>query len=221
MLNEKEIHLMFYENGKTKDRKDPSKRVTRKVLWPDAFKMEIVQEVFSSFKNKEVKKIDTLPFVANMAYNGLNFVKGLACYTKISYKVILNEDEALIDKSKNEIFAMIGYLLSLRRQLIFNPKSSIILCEPVFKFENYKKILKLTGIKVEDSKIITRSRNTKRILRNSLGYDSSTITLARLRNELDYQIDFFASITDQMCFDRDNENFPLYILRFDLKRCKS
>lgn len=226
MVNEKEIHLMFYENGKTKDRKDPSKRVTKKVYWPETFTKEIVQEVFSTYRNKIVEKLDTFPFFANMAYNGLNFVKSLSCYAKISNKVIAKEDITLISKSKNEIFSFIGYLITLKRKVEILKENktryiSLFLCEPIFRFENYKKLLKLIGIKVDDSKTVTRSRNVKRIIRNSLGYDSSKITLERLERELDYQIEFFTSLANSMCFDTDDENFVLYILRYDLKKCKT
>ena len=227
MLDEKQIHLMFYENGKTKDRKDPSKRVTKKVMWSETFTPQMVQEVFSTYKaNKEIRKIDGLPFIANMAYNGLTFTKSLACYAKVSNKVLSLQKENLIDRTKEEIFAMIGYLLSLKRQIAskeFDEETSInvFLCEPIFKFESYKKVLKLIGIKVDDSKIITRARNTKRIIRNTLGYDSSKISLERLQKELEYQINFFINISDAMCFDTDEENFSLYILRYDLKKCKS
>lgn len=226
MLDEKQIHYMFYENGKTRDRKDPSKRVIKKVAWSESFTLEIVQEVFSAYSHKQVKKMETLPFVANMAYNGLNFTKSLACYAKISNTVISSADKSIIPKTKNEIFSMIGYLLSLKRkvqnQKIVKSKShSLFLCEPIFKFESYKKLLKLIGIKPEDSKVITRAKNVKRIIRNTLGYDSSKITLERLEKELDYQLDFYISLSDSMCFDPDNDNFVLYILRFDLKKCKA
>ena len=121
---------------------------------------------------------------------------------------------------------MLGYLFLLKHKVEAykekNDNVCFFLCEPIFKFESYKKLLKLIGIRNCDSKILTRASNIKRIIKNALGYDTNKqISLETLEKELCYQINFFANIADQMCFDTDNENFSLYILRFDLKKCKS
>lgn len=219
MMDEKAIHLMFYENGKIKDRTDQSKRVTVKVHWSDAMSKETINVVASEY-GKEIHILDTLPLIGNLAYCGFNFVDAINFWRKVSNITINENDKDLINKSKQEIFSLIGYLHTLRNKVVSSEITPAFLCQLVFEFKNFKKLLKLIGIKNVDSKIISRASNLKKIIKKSLGYDENCkIPYDKLIEELNFQIDFFKTIADNICFC-DDEDFVILLLRYDLKRCK-
>ena len=219
MMDEKAIHLMFYENGKIKDRKDPSQRVTRKVHWSNAMTDNTIATVSDEY-GKEIERLDTLPFIANLAYCGLNFVDAINFWRKVSNITIKENDNELINKSKHEIFALIGYLHSLRAKVVSSEIKPAFLCQLAFEFKNLKRLLKLIGIKSTDSKILSRASNLKKIIKKSLGYDAnSKITYDKLIEELNFQIEFFKNIAENICFT-EPDDFVILLLRYDLKRCK-
>lgn len=218
-MDEKAIHIMFYENGKIKDRKDPSQRVTRKVYWSDTMSDNAINTVSNEY-GKQVKRLDTLPCIANLAYYGFNFVDAINFWRKVSNITINEIDPELIDKSKYEIFSLIGYIHTLRNKVTLGEIEPAILCQLVFEFKNFKKLLKSIGIKNIDSKILSRVSNLKKIIKKSLGYDENCkIPYDKLIEELNVQIDFFKTIVQQLCFC-NNEDFVILLLRFDLKKCK-
>lgn len=223
MLNEEQIHYMFYENGKTKDRTDPSRRVTCKLYWSKYFHKDIISQISEQF-NIKIEKMEGLPFIANLAYCGCSFVEAIHAWANICNLTIANlkDDKDLITKARVEIFSLIGYIATLKNT--FNTfdtydKSSFICYPKVFKLQNFSKLLNVIGIRLEDSKIYSRTKNLEKIMKKTLGFEDANakIKISTLCDEINEQLIFFTDIARDVCFT-DEEDFIIFLLRFDLKK---
>lgn len=219
MLDEYQIHYMFYENGKRKDRKDPSQRVTRKIYWSKFHHVATIEKISNNYKKTIVKQTD-MPFIANLAYCGFSFVEAIDAWRKICNETISMQDSNLVKASIIEILAMVGYLHNARANITNSKENELLICNSIFNFEAYTKLLKCIGIRLEDSKILSRAKNLKEIMEKSLGKSQKvSISMKNLEKEIDIQLNFYVDIAKSMCYIDDNEDLIIYILRYDLKRC--
>ena len=86
--------------------------------------------------------------------------------------------------------------------------------------KDYLNILSRCGIRYEDSKVVSRSRNLLKIISKSLGYDkSSKISIEKLKYEIEEQLSFFTEIIE-IFSQANDEDFVIYLLRYDLKKIK-
>ncbi len=219
MLNEKQIHNMFYENGKTKDRKDPSRRVTCKLYYSKYFHKDVIAEISEQF-NIKIEKMEGLPFIANLAYCGCSFVEAICVWANICNLTISNlkDDKDLVLKARNEIFSLIGYISTIKSNFDICSNKAPLYCSNVFKMQNFSKLLNVIGVRLEDSKIYSRAKNLEKIMKKTLGFDKNTkIKLSTLEGEINEQLIFFAEMAKDICFCKD-EDFIIYLLRFDLKK---
>ena len=219
MLNAEEIHNLFYENGRIKDRKDPSKRVLAKIYYPAKYVSSETLKKYSD-PEKQIRIVHGMPYIANIAYCQYNFVQAIDLWRKVSNDTLINQfDSKIFQRAKNEIFSLVGYLVTLR-QILERGGTPLLLCSQVFNFNNYLTILSRCGIKYEDSKIISRSRNLFKIISKSLGYDkSSKISYEKLKLEIEEQLTFFSE-SIEILFQEDDEDFVIFLLRYDLKKVK-
>lgn len=219
MLTEEEIHNLFYENGRIKDRKDPSKRVLAKVYYPSKYVSSETLEKYSE-PGKQIRIVHGMPYIANIAYCQYNFVQAIDVWRKITNSTLVAQlDSKIFMRARNEIFSLVGYLVTLK-QILEKGVTPPLLCSQIFNFSNYLSILSRCGIRYEDSKIISRSRNLLKIISKSLGYDkSSRISLEKLKVEIEEQLGFFTE-SIEIFSQADDEDFVIYILRYDLKKIK-
>ena len=219
MLTEEEIHNLFYENGRIKDRKDPSKRVLAKVYYPSKYISSTTLEKYSE-PEKQIHIVHGMPYIANIAYCQYNFVQAIDVWRKITNDTLISQfDSKVFQRAKNYIFSMVGYLIALR-QILEKGGTPPLLCSQIFTFSNYLNILSRCGIKYEDSKVVSRSRNLLKIISKSLGYDkSSKISIEKLKYEIEEQLTFFTE-SIEIFSQANDEDFVIYLLRYDLKKIK-
>lgn len=220
MLNEEQIHYMFYENGKTKDRKDPSRRVTCKLYWSKYFHKDVISKISEQF-NTKIERMEGLPFIANLAYCGCSFVEAIHAWANICNLTIANlkDDKDLISKAKNEIFTLIGYISTIKNNFESCNNNSFKFCHSVFKLHYFSKLLNVIGIKLEDSKIYSRTKNLERLMHKTLVINNSNAKVknSTLANEINEQLNFFMTMAHDICFVSDDD-FIIFLLRFDLKK---
>ena len=162
MLTEEEIHNLFYENGRIKDRKDPSKRVLAKVYYPSKYISSTTLEKYSE-PEKQIHIVHGMPYIANIAYCQYNFVQAIDVWRKITNDTLISQF---------------------------------------------------------DSKVVSRSRNLLKIISKSLGYDkSSKISIEKLKYEIEEQLTFFTE-SIEIFSQANDEDFVIYLLRYDLKKIK-